>query len=496
MERLINVDLADVWSEDDRYVMTLAWGDRVEVTGETADHVEIVRTTFRAEADLSRRPRRVRGRIKKRRGRRLLATAAELSILRADFVDVQQGDGAVLETPGGSVVLIDGGDNKLFARYLAGRFRGTSDAEPKEIDAIVVTHGDADHFSGLSEIADSEGLTDRPHKQLFLHPRRVFHNGLVKRPSSRKETELLGPTVRGPDGPVIVGLVDELRDVPDSEMNRDFKRWKQALLHWARRGPIEIRRLQRGDDQAFDFLAGESVAVQVLGPLTEQIRGQTGLRFLGEPLRRFGHRPSGRRRFGAPSASHTINGHSIVLRVTFGSWNLLFAGDLNEQAEETLAADHDARAIDLRSEVLKVPHHGSADYLPDFLRAVAPIVSVVSSGDESARKEYIHPRATLMAGLGRYARIEEPVVFVTELVAFFAARGWAQLTDDQDADERVRRGPPFYAFSREAWGTVRVRTDGERLLVFTDSGLPKMKEAYVFRLGDGGAAEPQEPVRA
>ena len=495
MERLIAVDLADVWDEAGDYVMTLAWGDRVEVTGETADHVEIVRTTFRAERDLSRRPRQVRGRIKKRRGVNALATRAQLRILRADFVDVQQGDGAVLETPGGSVVLIDGGDNKLFARYLAGRFRDTSDAAPKEVDAIVVTHGDADHFSGLSFIADSEALRDRPHKQLFLHPRRIFHNGLVKRPSSRRETELLGPTVRGPNGPVAVGLVDELRDVDDSEMNAPFKRWKRTLAHWARRGPIEVRRLQRGDDAAFGFLAAEGVGVQVLGPLTQQVGGQAGLPFLGAPQRRFGHRPSSRRRFGSPSASHTINGHSIVLRVTFGEWNLLFAGDLNEQAEESLLAEHEARRIDLRSEVLKVPHHGSADYLPDFLKAVAPIVSVVSSGDESARKEYIHPRATLMAGLGRHARIEEPVVFVTELVAFFAARGWAQLTDDQDPDERVRRGPPFYGFSREAWGTVRVRTDGVRLLVFTDSGLPKMKEAYVFTLGADGGATPQEPIR-
>ena len=40
-------------------------------------------------------------------------------MLKVNFVDVQQGDGAVIESPDGKVILIDGGDNQLFARYLA-----------------------------------------------------------------------------------------------------------------------------------------------------------------------------------------------------------------------------------------------------------------------------------------------------------------------------------------------------------------------------------------
>ena len=66
-----------------------------------------------------------------------------------------------------------------------------------------------------------------------------------------------------------------------------------------------------------------------------------------------------------------------------------------------------------------MPHHGSADFSGAFLQAVSPVVSVVSSGDENARKEFIHPRATLVGALGKYSRLEEPLVFVTELVAFF-----------------------------------------------------------------------------
>ncbi len=55
-----------------------------------------------------------------------------------------------------------------------------------------------------------------------------------------------------------------------------------------------------------------------------------------------------------------------------------------------------------------MPHHGSADFSGAFIKMVSPVVSVVSSGDESARKEYIHPRATLMGALGKHSRVDEP----------------------------------------------------------------------------------------
>lgn len=56
------------------------------------------------------------------------------SVLKFSMVDVQQGDGMILETPGGKIVFIDGGDNKLFARHAAARFRyrGASAEEPLE----------------------------------------------------------------------------------------------------------------------------------------------------------------------------------------------------------------------------------------------------------------------------------------------------------------------------------------------------------------------------
>ena len=121
-----------------------------------------------------------------------------------------------------------------------------------------------------------------------------------------------------------------------------------------------------------------------------------------------------------------------------------------------------------------------------FFEAVNPLVSVVSSGHESEIKEYIHPRATLMGVLGKYSRSERPLIFVTELVAFFKHEGWSRV---------ITKGVPLnksreiYAFSRTAYGSVHVRTNGKKLFVFTNSGQRDLKEAYSFMIDENGNVE-------
>lgn len=519
---VINVDLAKVWktAAGKGYLRTLAWGDHVAVEEITPEHVRIKTVRFTVQPDGSSKPEEASGFIKPPRGggvrpAEVVLERAASRVLKVNVVDVQQGDGAVVETPGGAVMLLDGGDNQLFARYLAGRYRGTSAEHPQEIACIVVSHGDADHFVGLTKIQESETrefAPDKAWKRLFINPARVYHNGLVKRPEGVPEARSLGATAVIGGKTVITGLEEDLLAVADAEMNAPFRAWKRALLAYTERrarrgeGPIRFRRLERGSGDAFDFLAREGVGVEVLGPILAEGEGARGLRFLGKPPPgpRIGGPATGPggRRFAGRSASHTINGHSIVLRLTYGGFRFLLAGDLNEEAEADLTAAQRRGELDLRAEVFKAPHHGAADFSPDFLAAVAPLISVVSSGDESARKEYIHPRATLLGALGKHARGVEPLIFVTELVAFFEAegavvperhrmeRGRAAIEGGQAVlDPRAKR--PFFAFSRAAFGLVKLRTDGRRLLVYTDSAQVYLKEAYAYELDAAG-----EPVPA
>lgn len=534
-KHLINIDLATIkvpaTATEAAITRVLAWGDEVEVLNVTAEHVEVKVTIFRPQEDGSVKPVQVSGFITPRSGgikpADVVIEKKKSRILKIDFVDVQQGDGSVIETPKGKVILIDAGDNQLFARYLANRFRGTSEAKPKEIDCILVTHGDADHFLGLTKLFESETderLERQRWKRLFIHPQRVYHNGLVKRPGkfppapgqkkgkSRPDIELLGATkvvtdpATGKDIRIITGLEENLLKVDDAEMNEPFKAWKEALKTYQKRGAIKFRRLELGDKKAFEFMQDEGVSVQVLGPIPTKVGQVKGLKFLGNPPKgpRVGQESLNQEDvgFSGASASHTINGHSVIFRLSYGSFNFLFTGDLNDEAGRVLARAHNTGALNLQAEVFKVPHHGSADFSGAFIEAVAPVISVVSSGDESARKEYIHPRATIIGALGKYSRVEEPLIFVTELVAFFNMEGLVTpechqfdknnkvMIKDGEAVLDKKAKKKFFAFSRTAFGIVMIRTDGERLLVYTNSGQATMKETYAFKMNEFGKPEP------
>jgi hypothetical protein len=136
-KQVIDTDLADVWAKRQRkgFVRTLAWGDEVEVVEETADFLRVQTVEFVKHPDGSILPEVREGFIEPRKSAKFEGgdphpAGAQNEVLRVNFVDVQQGDGAVIESPDGKVILVDGGDNQMFARYLAARFRDTSLQSP------------------------------------------------------------------------------------------------------------------------------------------------------------------------------------------------------------------------------------------------------------------------------------------------------------------------------------------------------------------------------
>lgn len=88
------------------------------------------------------------------------------------------------------------------------------------------------------------------------------------------------------------------------------------------------------------------------------------------------------------------NNSSLVLRAEVGGVRILLPGDAEVEAQQDLVA----AGTDLRADVLKVPHHGSAYFDPDFLAAVHAQVAVVSVGVDN---DYGHPSPLLLAEVGR-----------------------------------------------------------------------------------------------
>ena len=204
--------------------------------------------------------------------------------LRVDFLDVGQGDSALVTMPDGTTLLVDGGGRPSFA--------GTSDATRRigetvvseylwwrglsQVDYLVATHGDADHIDGLND---------------------VLKNFSVK-------AVLLGPQTR-----------------------------LETRTH--------VETIYAGDVMRF----GE-VEVNVLWPPAE--------------------------------GGDSDNNNSVVLRIKIGERVILLTGDIEKAAERSLTQQN------LKSDVVKVPHHGSRTSSTDyFVQATNPSFAIISVGRNS-----------------------------------------------------------------------------------------------------------------
>ncbi len=90
--------------------------------------------------------------------------------LKIFFVDVGQGDGAIVESPEG-IMLVDGGPNSNFFKFMKHRYsRILRSGKQVEIKAMVVSHPDYDHYNGLTAIL----------KDSRFKVGTIYHNGIIR----------------------------------------------------------------------------------------------------------------------------------------------------------------------------------------------------------------------------------------------------------------------------------------------------------------------------
>jgi len=84
------------------------------------------------------------------------------------------------------------------------------------------------------------------------------------------------------------------------------------------------------------------------------------------------------------------NNTSIVAKLSSGSIDYLFTGDITESKSKEILAQNSSL---LPSEILKVPHHGSKDFSKEFIEKVNPEISVISVGKKN---RYGHPSKEIL----------------------------------------------------------------------------------------------------
>lgn len=91
------------------------------------------------------------------------------------------------------------------------------------------------------------------------------------------------------------------------------------------------------------------------------------------------------------------NQGSLVFLATYGDFDILLTGDMDETVESEIADK-----ITARVEVLKVAHHGSASSSSEtFLRKLQPVTACVSVGEKN---RYGHPADEVMERLGQFCK--------------------------------------------------------------------------------------------
>jgi hypothetical protein len=167
--------------------------------------------------------------------------------------------------------------------------------------------------------------------------------------------------------------------------------------------PTSVKRLSSIDEFVPNFgtNSDNEPTIRVLGAVEFEVAGQPALRqFRG-------------------GTSINTNGVSLLLRVDYGRTRVLLTGDLNKASQHALLEDYTGQSTVFLCDVAKACHHGSDDVSYQFLQAMQPAATIISSGDNEGHD---HPRPSIIAASATTGHLQldedtllTPLVYSTEL---------------------------------------------------------------------------------
>lgn len=388
-------------------------------------------------------------------------------LLEVNFVDIGQGDGCHVVTPENKHYIIDAGQGDNMYRFLRWRYNlKKSDNSPPPFIAVI-SHPDSDHYNGFGYLFRKE-LANK--KQFSFST--VYHNGILEH-GGKPEAEKLGGSFTAKGITYIEELYEDDASVKQNLDAPGKKLTYQNTLQAAKKNHpgLTFSALWKEDTLVKKFLENSAkLSIEVLAPFIEQINGKKVLRYFKSK--------------GSNDNGKTKNGHSVALKLEIGNVKILLGGDLNPPAEDYLLERYTGKDIGkLRmalSEATKIKererllaeinqcieaarkyfqvdfakscHHGSADFTSEFLQAINPLATVISSGDD---EPHCHPRPDTLGTIGRYSRGERSLIFSTELM-----RSGKEFLNIKKFAEAMRKERVVTVY-----GMINLRTDGTKAIV-------------------------------
>lgn len=381
------------------------------------------------------------------------------------FIDVNQGDSILIQTPDDRRILIDGGRSKEAHTFIRDKYNLYKKDNYIDFEAVVATHSDNDHTEGLIRIL----------KDPKIAVKRFYHNGIFRRKNKTHDMSLV-------KNDRVFSLLDQPKLNESPQLSALMKKIIKAAREAEKNLPVVIGKMKQIErwkgridmpdggfvferlDAAHKFLPpydakNKYLTVEVLWPKAGKSGGKLSYPFYGD-------------------VGKTVNGNSIVLALRHGRHKILLAGDLNDKSMDDileLYGKGGKRASKrLRAEVYKAAHHGSQDFSLPFLKVVRPNAAVISSGD-NRQDAHGHPRAVLMGTITKYSRKPKPAVFSTELAACFSPVTVSKKIRDAYLEGRGQM------YEKSINGIVHLRSDRKSIYLGTVHGRKPKGKSMSFK---------------
>lgn len=95
-------------------------------------------------------------------------------------------------------------------------------------------------------------------------------------------------------------------------------------------------------------------------------------------------------------SENNVNNNSLVCKMVYQNFSMLFTGDIEEIAEKTILEKYKNTNI-LKSTILKIAHHGSkSSSIDEFLQLTKPLIALIGVGENNL---YGHPNIDVITRL-------------------------------------------------------------------------------------------------
>ncbi len=99
-------------------------------------------------------------------------------------------------------------------------------------------------------------------------------------------------------------------------------------------------------------------------------------------------------------SENILNNNSIVCKLHYKNYTMLFTGDIEEVAEKQILKEYKNNLKVLNSNVLKVAHHGSkTSSIQDFIKVVKPKIALIGVGEDN---KFGHPNDDVIKRLKNF----------------------------------------------------------------------------------------------